>query len=103
MKYATIPVDFGIAVRTQALSDKGIPVSKIIEIFEVDQPLDTGDGVVTFGPHFGQEACDNLQVMLEALGLVEIDDFFAFSMLVPPWCDFSVRSNEHDKTAFQVG
>lgn len=91
MNFANLAVDFGIAVREAALAERGVTLSQLLRIFEVEHPLDNEEGVITFGPHFGQEAADNLTVMLNEAGLEIVDDFFVFSSLVPPWCEIGVR------------
>ena len=91
MSFANLAIDFGIAVREAALAERGVTISQLLAIFEVEHPLDHEGGVITFGPHFGQEAADNLTAMLNDVGLETVDDFFVFSTLMPQWCEIGVR------------
>jgi hypothetical protein len=42
----------------------------------------------SFGPHFGQEALDELTRRLTNVGLLYLDDFFAFQGDFPKWIAF---------------
>lgn len=56
---------------------------------EAAAPLDVSEDLISFGPHFGSEAATEFVRRLEALGLVNIDDFFLFTGDFPEWCGFT--------------
>ena len=86
MDRARISVDYGIVVRQEALKERGISLTRLLELFEVDAPYDHAGGLISFGPHFGQDASDEFSARLQAIGLQYVDDFFVFASDVPPWC-----------------
>ena len=92
--YAKVAVDFGIVVREGALDERGVSFSAVLKVFDVDEPLDRGGGVLSFGPHYGAEAAYDFTRDLEALGLVFGEDFLVFDMLTPPWCSFGAAISQ---------
>lgn len=89
MHFVRLSAEYGLVVRKAALVERGVAYSQLLTAMESTQPLDENDGLVSFGPHFGGEAADNLASRLVALGLVHVDDFFVFSGDFPAWCRFA--------------
>lgn len=61
---------------------------QLLEAMEAEVPLDANEDLISFGPHFGEEAANEFVRRLESLGLVHIDDFFVFCGDFPSWCGF---------------
>ena len=78
--------EYGIIIRQEALSMKKIHKTKVFEAMEVEQPLDSNQDLISFGPAFGPEALNEFISRLQALGLEYVDDFFALSFDFPSWC-----------------
>ena len=62
----------------------------MLEVFETDAPDHADQSLLSFGPSFGEEASDEFQKRLEAVGLKYIEDFFVFEGDFPEWCRFEV-------------
>ena len=82
--------DFGIILRKSAIAKRGISKEKITEAFEQNKPLDENDSIVSYGPHFGEEAMEEFGKRLSKLGLEYLDDFFYFKGDFPEWAAFYV-------------
>ncbi len=54
-------------------------------------PVGESDSILSFGPHFGEEAALSLVRSLELFGLVYADDFFMLETEIPEWCELGVR------------
>ena len=80
--------EFGIVVRRCALSEREVAWTDLLGAFGVPEPLDSNETLASFGPHFGQEALDELTRRLTNLGLLYFDDFFAFQGDFPKWITF---------------
>jgi hypothetical protein len=77
---------YGIVIRKGALQVKGITSSQLLTAMQTSQPFDEGEHLISFGPHFGQEACNVFVHALEALGLIYGDDFIDIEDTLPEWC-----------------
>ncbi len=53
-------------------------------------PLDENDELLSYGPHFGAEAMEEMGKRLSRLGLLYLDDFFYFHGDFPEWANFSI-------------
>ena len=84
-----ISTQFGIVLRKKSLQRLGLDLPKILALMESSDPYDEDDELISFGPHFGQEAADELIRRLKDVGLEYPDDFFEFSADVPEWCGVS--------------
>jgi hypothetical protein len=84
-----ISSDFGIVVRKQALQRNGIDIGALLSAMEAARPLDEDQELISFGPHFGEEAADEFARRLKGLGLEYVGDFFVFSADIPDWCGMS--------------
>jgi hypothetical protein len=60
--------------------------------------LDANEDILSFGPHFGQEAVDEGVRRLEALGLSYVEDFFVFIADLPDWCRLGVALRSDEET-----
>jgi hypothetical protein len=80
--------EYGIVVRRKALAERGVPWDSLLAAMEVQAPLDCSKLLLSFGPHFGREALDDMTTRLTRLGLVYFDDFFEFVGDYPTWCTF---------------
>jgi len=89
MATVNLTSEFGLVVRQAALEQRGVSYRKLLDTMEVEAPLDVSEDLISFGPHFGLEAVTELVRRLEALGLINIDDFFVFAGDFPGWCGFS--------------
>ena len=87
-----VTAEFGLVVRRKALVERGVPLNALLAALEADAPLDCNDFLLTFGPHFGQEAMEAMVGRLTRLGLVYYDDFFEFAGDYPNWCLFKAVS-----------
>lgn len=61
----------------------------MLEVFEIDRPMAEDSELLSFGPSFGGEACNEFIRRLEFLGLVYVDDFFDLTLSHPNWLSFS--------------
>jgi hypothetical protein len=78
--------EFGLIVRRRALVERRVDLRDLLTAMEVGGPLDGGEELLSFGPHFGREAADTMISRLTTLGLVYFDDFFEFCGDYPSWC-----------------
>jgi hypothetical protein len=53
---------------------------------EAQRPMDEDQELLSFGPHFGEEASDEFIRRLKHAGLEYVDDFFVLSTEAPEWC-----------------
>ena len=60
---------FGLVIRKEALHHCGLDRSRLLTLMETDAPFDEDDDLLSFGPHFGGEACQTLVKRLESAGL----------------------------------
>jgi hypothetical protein len=66
----------------------------LFKTLEAKAPSSKTEGLISFGPLFGQEAANECCRRLAALGLKYVDDFFVFAPEAPSWCAFCVALNE---------
>lgn len=85
--------EYGIVVRRAALTVKSIDYKQLLQVMEVEQPLDSNEDLVSFGPSFGEEAMNEFIARLRALGLEYVDDFFSISCEMPAWCNVRIGFN----------
>lgn len=85
--------EYGIVIRRAALTAKGIDYTQLLQAMEVEQPLDSNENLVSFGPSFGEEAMNEFIARLQALGLEYVEDFFAISCDMPAWCSVRIGIN----------
>jgi hypothetical protein len=86
--YVSLASEYGLLVRRKALEESGVSLGDVLTALEVGEPLDENEYLISFGPHFGQEALDTMTQRLTTLGLRYFDDFFEFSGDYPKWCVF---------------
>ena len=72
-----VTFSYGLVIRQSALIARGITRAQVLEVLEVDRPMAEDRELLSFGPSFGAEACDEFVRRLESLGLVYVDDFLA--------------------------
>jgi hypothetical protein len=89
--YVSIASKYGLVVRRKALEERGVSWDDLLTALKVRQPLDENDCLISFGPHFGQEALDTMTQRLIGLGLSYFDDFFEFSGDYPGWRVFKAE------------
>jgi len=89
MATVNLTSEFGLVIRQAALEQRGVSYRKLLDTMEVEAPLDVSEDLISFGPHFGLEAVTEFVQRLEALGLLNVDDFFVFTGEFPGWCGFS--------------
>lgn len=83
--------EYGLVVRRSALHAKKVLYEEILDLLEVDSPLDANDQLISFGPSFGQEALDEFMSRLTQRGLDYYDDFFPLVFDVPHWMGIRVH------------
>jgi hypothetical protein len=83
-----VTAEFGLIIRRAALNERGIVWTDVLSAFQVSNPLDLNDDLVSFGPSFGKDALDTFTQRLQALGLIYLDDFVEFACDFPKWCKF---------------
>lgn len=84
-----VTFSYGIVIRQSALTALGITRARVLEVFETDRPIAEDSELLSFGPSFGGEACNEFVRRLESLGLVYVDDFFDLTLSHPDWLSFS--------------
>lgn len=89
-----VSTDFGIILRKSSLKSRQVARTKVFEIMQVDKPLDEDDELLSFGPHFGEEAAKEFIGRLERAGLIYCKDFFDITEAVPLWCKLTVSLEE---------
>jgi hypothetical protein len=92
--FIPITFEFGIVVRRQALVERAITLAAVLRVFEVCAPLGESADLLSFGPAFGHEACDEFKRRLTSLGLIYVDDFFDLQLGHPNWLQFSAAFAE---------
>jgi hypothetical protein len=88
MNFVKAHPEYGIIIRRDALASKAIATVDVIACFEGAHPYDQSNQLLSFGPHFGREAANNIVASLERTGLIYVEDFFVFAADAPPWCQF---------------
>jgi hypothetical protein len=94
-----VPEQFGIVVRKAALKKHNVSDKKVLDAMETSKPFDENHDLLSFGPHFGQEASNEFIRRLESLGLNYGDDFIDFEDLLPAWCQVYVIASEDWKNS----
>jgi hypothetical protein len=82
--------EFGVVVRREALSSLKTTEAQLFFAMESNNPIGESDQILSFGPHFGEEAAKEFSKRLESIGLSYYDDFFVFFGDYPEWCGFAV-------------
>lgn len=77
---------FGIVVRRRALARLNLEETTILSLMETEAPYDADPELMSFGPHFGEEAAEEFVRRLKAAGLEYAEDFFQAAIDVPDWC-----------------
>jgi len=80
--------EHGIVVRRRALVERSVSLDQVLVTLEVTAPSAESPDLLSFGPHFGAEASDEMVRRLSALGLRHVDDFFDLSLDHPQWLRF---------------
>jgi hypothetical protein len=83
--------EYGLVIRRDALRVRYIAESVVLQVLEVDAPLDMDEDLMSFGPAFGEEALQEFVQRLQALGLSPVDDFCTLCFDLPTWCRINVR------------
>jgi hypothetical protein len=86
MNSISVSTQGGIVVRKAALVEKQISEAALLEAMEARQPDSANEQLLAFGPSFGEEAMNEFDRRLRALGLEYVDDFFFLNIDVPGWC-----------------
>lgn len=86
--------DFGIIVKRTSIEARNLTRNQLFKIMEVERPFDEDENLLSFGPHFGEEAAKEFINRLETSGLVYYEDFFDFSDTIPQWCQLYAISNK---------
>jgi hypothetical protein len=90
---------FDFVFRRDALFKRGVKLSQLIEAMGFDEPSDSDEFLLSFGPYF-DNAAETLEPRLKALGFEYYDDYWIFDLLVPDWLDFRVSlADERDQDA----
>jgi len=84
----------GLVIRQSALDAHGVTKTQVLEALETSRPFAENGELLSFGPSFGQEACDEFVRRLESLGLVYFDDFFDLTLSHPDWLKFSASYDD---------
>lgn len=63
----------------------------MFEALETAGPSAEDAELLSFGPSFGREACDEFIRRLESIGLAYVDDFFDLALNHPSWLKFSAH------------
>jgi len=85
-----ISAHFGIVSRKAALAPHLITHHQILAAMEAEAPMDEDTDLLSFGPHFGDEAGHTFIQRLEQLSLVYGADFIDLALVVPEWCQLMV-------------
>jgi hypothetical protein len=88
--YIAATGEFGLVVRKQALADKGLELSTLLDAMDGVGLLGEDGRLLSFGPIFGADAIATLQGQLRALGLEHVDDFVELELLLPVWVQLGV-------------
>ena len=78
------------------MAQRGIELDVLLAAMEAIEPLAGNADLLSFGPHFGREALDQVSARLTKLGLIYFDDFFEFSGDYPKWCRFRAEVRRAD-------
>ncbi|MCY1213296.1 hypothetical protein D3C87_869470 [compost metagenome] len=92
-----VTFSYGLVIRQSALIARGITRAQVLEVLEADRPMAEDRELLSFGPSFGGEACDEFVRRLESLGLVYVDDFFGLTLSHPDWLKFSASYDNPPK------
>ena len=84
-----VSTHFGIVVRKRALGRLQIDESELLALMETQEAYDADPELLSFGPHFGEEAAEEFVRRLKNIGLEYAEDFFRVSADVPEWCGMS--------------
>jgi hypothetical protein len=87
---------FGLVVRKGALERCRLTRDHLLELMEAPRPMDEDVALISFGPHFGEEASDEFVRRLKHAGLEYVDDFFVLSVDAPDWCAILLSELEID-------
>lgn len=91
MSHVRLSSHYGIVIRRASLKLRSVSLEDILQAMEVQQPMDQDEHLISFGPHFGQEAADELIKRLKQLGLEYYDDYFDFNVDIPEWCSLYIK------------
>jgi hypothetical protein len=94
----SVSSDFGVVLRKAALRERGVALEDVLKAMDAHEPLGSDDDLLSFGPHFGQEAANVFSARLDALGLLYVEDYFVFTELVPPWCALHVSVSAQSRS-----
>lgn len=86
-----VTFSYGLVIRQRALVARGVSRSQLLEALETDSPSAEDSELLSFGPSFGPEACDEFVRRLESIGLAYLDDFFDLALNHPSWLKFSAH------------
>jgi hypothetical protein len=90
MTYVAATGEFGLVVRKKSLSEKGLTKDRVLAVMADVDVLGENDGVLSFGPLFGEEALLEFSSRLKNIGLEYHDDFFDLNFLAPGWMRIGV-------------
>lgn len=80
--------DFSIVIRKSACREKRIELQVLKAVMLKNTLLGENQNLLSFGPHFGIEAAEDLSNALTRLGLEFWDDYFVFYGDIPYWIEF---------------
>ena len=81
-----VSTHFGIVIRRRALARLNVDEVKLLSVMEAEAVYDADAELISVGPHFGQEAADEIVRRLMNIGLEYAEDFFQAPIEVPDWC-----------------
>ena len=82
---------FGIVIRKKALHRCNLDRPRLLNLLETGAPFDEDEELLSFGPHFGGEACQTFLKRLESAGLQYGHDVIHFSDTLPDWFQLFAR------------
>lgn len=82
---------FGIVIRKAALDRCDLDRLRLLILMEADVPFDEDDQLISFGPHFGNEACQTFVQRLETVGLQYGEDMIDIADTLPDWLHLFAR------------
>lgn len=89
MNYVKLP-ELGIVIRKSSLAGQNVSRSTLLSIMESETPYDENNELISFGPHFGNEAVLFFINKLEGLNLIYGVDFYDFMDTTPEWLQLGV-------------
>jgi hypothetical protein len=90
--YVAAPGEFGLVIRKKSLFEKGTTAGVLAGIMDNISLIGENDGILSYGPLFGEEALENICGRSVESGFEYYDDFFDLNVLVPSWAKLGVAA-----------